>query len=421
MSHYAIVVPPLFSHIRTLEVLAAALSQRGHRLTFILPEDAVTPGLHNIHACPSLPAAILTAQRRMQNPARRAIWRIARTMAALTEALCRELPALLRTLKVDGVIVDQMEPAGSLVSESLGLPFVSVACALPINREPHLPLSVMPFAYAEDERAQRLYRGSERVYDLIMRPLYRAIRAQSLRLGLTPRDRPDQCLSPLAQIAQWSRSLDFPRHALPECFHYIGAMKQPEKPGAPARAVREQGAAALGYASLGTLQEHPYRLLRKMAAACRRAGVQVMVTHCDRLSEDEVASLYHHGATWVESFIDQPEFIRRADVVVSHAGLNTVLETVAAARPLLLLPVAFDQPAIAARIVHHGLGLRVSRFASSRTLARHITALLNDGRFRCRLEVACQQVSEGGGATRGAAIIEQALASKRPVLRDTDY
>ena len=93
MSHYAIVVPPLFSHIRTLEVLAAALSQRGHRLTFILPEDAVTPGLHNIHACPSLPAAILAAQRHMQNPSRRAIWRIARTMAALTEALCRELPA----------------------------------------------------------------------------------------------------------------------------------------------------------------------------------------------------------------------------------------------------------------------------------------------------------------------------------------
>ena len=420
MSHYAIVVPPLYSHIRAMEALAMALSARGHRLTFVLPPDALTPDDARVQLCPGLPEAILQAQRRMQNPANRALWRIANTMAALTDALCHELPALLRTLRVDGVIVDQMEPAGSLVSESLGLPFVSVACALPINREPHLPLSVMPFAWGEDEKSQRLYRGSERVYDLIMRPLYRALDAHSRRLGLTPRDRPDRCLSPLAQIAQWAQSLDFPRYALPESFHYIGALRGPAVGTASALPEGALNVSPLGYASLGTLQKHPYLQLRRMAAACRRAGVNVMITHCNTLSPDEIAGLYRSGATWVEAFIDQPAFIQHADVVVSHAGLNTVLETVAAARPLLMVPMAFDQPAIAARIVHHGLGRRVSRYAASATMARQIGALLDDEGARARLQAASRALAACGGAARGAEIVEQALTTGRPVLRAVD-
>ncbi|MCP6134654.1 glycosyltransferase, partial [Klebsiella pneumoniae] len=83
-----------------------------------------------------------------------------RQLAGTSAMLCRELPAAFAQQQVNAVICDQMEPAGALAAEACGLPFVSVACALPINREAGLPLPVMPFGYGRDPRSQRLFDAS---------------------------------------------------------------------------------------------------------------------------------------------------------------------------------------------------------------------------------------------------------------------
>lgn len=415
MSHYAIVVPPLYSHIRAMEALALHLSARGHRLTFILDEQHVTGGNPRVTGCAPLPAGIAHAQRQFRDPRARRFFRIANTLAAHTDALCRELPGLIHALKIDGILADQMEPAGGLVSEYLGLPFVSVACALPVNREPALPLPVMPFRYGEDETARKLYAGSERIYDRLMLAHYRVIETHSRRFGLPRRQRLDHCLSPLAQLAQGAAAFDFPRRELPACFHYIGTF-QPVGP-AP---VRRHNAKPLAYATLGTLQNRPYPLLRNMAQACRMAGVDVLIAHCDSVTAQQVDALYRHGATAVERFVAQREVILKSDLIVCHAGLNTVLEGITAQCPLLVMPVGFDQPAIAARVAYHGLGRGVSRHASASALARQISALLNEGNdYQHRLAQASEALRQAGGAARAAAIAERALQTGRAVTGDT--
>src|SRR5262245_27069166 len=52
--------------------------------------------------------------------------------------LFRDAPGAIRDERVDSLIVDQIEPAGGTVAEYLGLPFVSVAAALPVNLDPAL-------------------------------------------------------------------------------------------------------------------------------------------------------------------------------------------------------------------------------------------------------------------------------------------
>lgn len=42
MSHYAVIAPPLYSHVRALEALAQALIARGHRVTFMQQAEART-------------------------------------------------------------------------------------------------------------------------------------------------------------------------------------------------------------------------------------------------------------------------------------------------------------------------------------------------------------------------------------------
>src|SRR6516165_8771169 len=53
--------------------------------------------------------------------------------------LFRDAPAAIRDEGIDALLVDQIEPAGGTVAEHLGLPFVSVAAALPINTDASVP------------------------------------------------------------------------------------------------------------------------------------------------------------------------------------------------------------------------------------------------------------------------------------------
>src|SRR5262249_46371389 len=52
----------------------------------------------------------------------------------------------------------------------------------------------------------------------------------------------------------------------------------------------------------------------------------------------------------------QIELLKRATLTITHAGLNTALESLAQGVPMVAIPIGYDQPGVAARIAHHGVG-----------------------------------------------------------------
>ena len=58
--------------------------------------------------------------------------------------------------------------------------------------------------------------------------------------------------------------------------------------------------------------------------------------------------------------LPQLQMLRRAAAMVTHGGFNSVKECISFGVPMVVLPVQFDQPGVAARVVHHGLGVRAS-------------------------------------------------------------
>jgi UDP:flavonoid glycosyltransferase YjiC (YdhE family) len=48
--------------------------------------------------------------------------------------------------------------------------------------------------------------------------------------------------------------------------------------------------------------------------------------------------------------------LKRAALCITHAGLNTVLESLGQAVPMVAIPIGYDQPGVASRIAHHGVG-----------------------------------------------------------------
>jgi zeaxanthin glucosyltransferase len=421
MAHFGVVAPAFFSHFKALQPLAAALVARGHRVTFIHRPDAAPfigdarIGFHAVGAATHPPGSLDAAMRRAADPGGPLrLRRVIHDLAGNTDMLCRELPDAIRTLGVDAIIADQMEAAGGLVAEGLGLPFVSVACALPVNREPGIPLPVMPFAWEDSERARRIVEGSTRVYDWMMTPHRRVIEAHAQRFGLGYRGALHDCLSPLAQISQTVEEFDFPRRALPAHFHHVGPLRPVAGVSGPDPYAHAMPDPAPGrpfiFASLGTMQGGRFGLFRRIAKACRRLDAQLLVAHCGGLDASQEDALRRAGATWVCAFAPQQAVLERADAVVSHAGLNTVLDAIAAGTPMLGLPIAFDHPGGAARMVHIGAGLRASyRFATVGTIEKLLRRLLADRELPQRLKALSGAVARAGGTARAADIVEAAL------------
>ena len=423
MRHFAVIAPPFSSHLRALEALADALLTRGHRITWVHQAD-VRPLLRDpriafravgalTHPAGSLAATLVRAAS-PGGPF--GLRRVILDVAATTDMLCREAPPALQDLGVDAVIADQAEAAGALVAEALGLPFVSVACALPVNREPRVPLPVMPWAYAQDARGEQLNERSARVHDWMMAPHARVIAAHARAFGLRPRETLAECLSPLAQISQTTALFDFPRAALPAHFHHVGPLRLPLANEPPLDLLIKDGKRFV-FASLGTLQGGRFALFRRIARACQSLDVQLLLAHCGGLDNSQEATLMQAGATWVTGFAPQRAALARADAVFTHAGLNTVLDACVAGTPMLALPIGFDQAGVAARVAHAGAGLRLwPALAGIGSLRDALQRLFDEPAFAASASLIGREIAQGGGAARAADIALAAVETGRPVI-----
>lgn len=407
MAHFAFVAPPLRGHYRPLSNLAAELIVRGHRVTF----------LHHPDAAPLVEAEGAGFEAIGRNAPPVAGWTgpMARIrgllglggvmdgMIRFTDMFCREAPEALRRIGADAMIVDQMEAGGGLVAEHLGLPFASVAVTVPINREPGIPPPYVGWRFDPGEKGLRRNRGGWRVSDFLMRAVGDSIDRNAVRLGLPTRRRLDDCLSPRLQISQMVPGLDFPREALPPHFHYIGPFLGRAAGGFELPAGDDR---PLVYCTLGTLQGSRAAIFRKVARACAELDLRLLITqgNLGRLKPGDLP-----GDPLIYDWVPQEAVLPHADLVVCHGGMNTVLEPLAAGLPLVVMPLAFEQSAIAARLDRAGVARVVSPRSSVRRVAGAIAEIRARPEFRERAGAARLEIGEAGGTGRAAGLIEAAL------------
>lgn len=408
MTHFAFIAPPLRGHYRPLSNLVAELIARGHKATFIHHRDA-RPLVEAEGAGFEAIGAGLPPVTAWTHPMTRihGLFGLGRTldgMVAFTDMFCREGPAILERIGAQAIVADQLEPAGGLLAEKLGIPFASIADTLPINREDGVPPPYVPWSYTPGERGRRRNRGGWAVVDLLLARVGRGIARNARLLGLPERHRMEDCLSDRVQIAQIVPGFDFPRTAVPAGFHYTGPFRRGSPP--PFELPPGDGR-PLVYCTLGTLQGSRVRLFRKVALACRALDLRLLITQGGLQSLNAAGDL--PGSPLVYDWVPQEAVLAKADFVVSHAGINTVLEPLAAGVPMLVMPLAFEQPAIGARLAWSGAGAMFAPRISARALTRAIARVREVPSYRARAKALAAEIAGAGGVTRAADLIEAAL------------
>ncbi|WP_245833261.1 glycosyltransferase [Sphingomonas mucosissima] len=319
----------------------------------------------------------------------------------MTDGLLAEGPAVLERIGVTAVLADAVEPAGPLIAQRLNLPYAVAITGLPLLGEVDVPPPFLGWRYRTDRWGRFRNRGGYAVTDLLMRPITRVVEAHRRVWGLA------EGFSPRVQVAQCPRGLDYPRRSLPPEFLYGSPWrsKETEETDLP------DDGRPLIFCSLGTLQGSRRALFATMAEACAAIGARAVIGHAGGLSQEEESAL--PGDPLVRAFWPQAAVLRRCSAAVLHGGFNSVLDALAAGVPIVALPIGFEQPATAARLIRVGAGRMLSpRGLSARALADALRDVIDRPSYAQAARGLAAEIAAGDGAAGAAAAITAALASR---------
>jgi MGT family glycosyltransferase len=175
----------------------------------------------------------------------------------------------------------------------------------------------------------------------------------------------------------------------------------------PARLADREGDGALVYLSLGSLGSADAELMQRLVDALGATPHRVIVSmgpqhELLRLADNMVG----------EEFLPQTSILPQVDVVITHGGNNTVTECLYFGKPMVVLPLFWDQYDNAQRMDELGLGKRLATYEHEPAeLAAAIDGLLGDEAVATRLAAVSQRLQSSPGTARAADLIE-ALAAR---------
>jgi UDP:flavonoid glycosyltransferase YjiC (YdhE family) len=123
----------------------------------------------------------------------------------------------------------------------------------------------------------------------------------------------------------------------------------------------------------------------------------------------------HHNQVG-EGFLPQPAILPQVDLVITHGGNNTVTEAFHHGKPMIVLPLFWDQVDNAQRVDETGFGRRLSTYAfDDGELTGAIDSLLSDQALADRLAAMSARIKSTSGTVRAADLVERVATAGEPV------
>jgi len=377
-------------HLNPMTKLARKLKGRGHDVVFLSMPDTepfvraaelpFVPFCENDFPVGSL-AKSMAALSKLQGQA--ALELVIKSVANTMESAFRNLPRTLRDTNVDALVLDEIQWGLGAVPLHLGMPYVHVSNALPFDFSGNTP--VCTFDWQDETTPEALARNRAGVRSLLQtyEPITSVARAYAKKVGLgVDWTDPFATISKLAWLTQMPEEFDFKISHWPAQFRYTGpfhdGLGRIESDFPWNRLTGEP----LIYASMGTLQNGLESVFTSIAEAVgSRPGLQLVLSIGPSLDPEKISSLPANSIVVKHS--PQMELLKRSALCITHAGLNTALESLTQGVPMVAIPVSIDQPGVAARIAYTKTGAYVPlRELSTSRLSTLMDDVLGNSEYR---------------------------------------
>jgi MGT family glycosyltransferase len=248
----------------------------------------------------------------------------------------------------------------------------------------------------------------------LTKPLWKILVDQRREWKLPPHKKRDDAYSQLAQICQLPAIFDFPRDNVPKQLHYTGPLQNPDRVepvsfnnlNFPFERLKNK---PLIYASLGTLQNRNWTIFQTIAEACVDLDVQLVISLGN--PNQDVSQINLAGSPITVAYAPHQQIIDRSTLVITHAGMNTTINTLSSGIPLVAIPITNEQPGIASRLARTGAGkvVPVAKLTVPKLKAA-IVEVLNNPSYRQNAEKVQTAIQESRGVYTAADIIEKTIS-----------
>ena len=201
----------------------------------------------------------------------------------------------------------------------------------------------------------------------------------------------------------YPEAVDYPRsRALGDSWHNLGScVRATDEAWEPPAEVAE-GEGSLIYVSLGSLGSGDVPLMERLVEALGKTPHRYVVSKGPQHEEYELAPNMV-GA----EFLPQVSVLPKVDLVITHAGNNTTTECLHFGKPMIALPLFWDQHDNAQRIDETGFGRRLDTYGfGDEEISAAIDELLGDEELAKRLGDVSSKLQASPGTERAADLIE---------------
>jgi zeaxanthin glucosyltransferase len=398
------ICPNIPGHLNPMTALARHLQARNHEVVFLYSQSA--------NGLPCVPGEKddMNANRpkmsKLEGPGALAFY--CGVAAKETEMIFKSLPKMVETTGIEVLIIDPIQFCVELGAMKLGIPYITVATALYLDYFGYTPLHV--YDWSHETTPEALVRNREGVVRFARSTYNERTVAYAKKAGLKiDWDDPSCVFSKLAYITQIPKEFDFENPLLPAQFHYTGPFHdgkgRPKQDFPWDRLTGEP----LIYASMGTLMNGRADVFRTIVAGvAKHKGTQLVLSIGDQLDPKQIGPV--PGNAIIVKQTPQLELLKRASVCITHAGLNTVLESLAQGVPQVGIPITFDQPGVATRIAAKKTGVTMPfEKLTSDQLSTLLGEVLSNALYRENARKFQDVIAKTNGLSMAADLVEQSL------------
>jgi MGT family glycosyltransferase len=210
--------------------------------------------------------------------------------------------------------------------------------------------------------------------------------------------------SPWLNLYVYPAEADYARdRALGPTWHRLdSSVREPDATWELPEHLRDRDGALI-YLSLGSLGSADVGLMQRLVDLLGTTKHRVIVSK-GPLAEQITLRDNQTG----EGFLPQPAILPQVDLVITHGGNNTVTEAFHHGKPMIVLPLFWDQVDNAQRVEETGFGRRLATYDfRDEELTQAIDELLADRVLASRLAAMSGRIQAGRGTVRAADLIER--------------